>query len=159
MEKFPRLKINLQPNGNGAGAGQFVVNVQRVEMVILSSHVEQAGGQFRLAVEETPAGKEVELPEVVARFGGSGGIGIAAVALIEPQGLALGKKSAGMIVNRGQVQLVAACPASACRGWKSTKPPTTESGTSTKLSFKTASLMRYFAPNAQSRPTNWLAVI
>ena len=74
--KTSALKINLQPYGQGAGAGHFVVNIQRVELVILSGHVEQAGGQFRLAMQETPAGVEVELPEVAARFGSSGGIGI-----------------------------------------------------------------------------------
>ena len=79
-------------------------------MVILSGKVEQAHGQLGLPAQEMVTGKQVELPEVVARLGGSGCVGIAPVALVEPQGFALGKKAAGMIVNGGQVHLLQRAP-------------------------------------------------
>ena len=53
-----------------------------------------------------PAGIQVELPEVVARLGRC----VAAVRLIKPLRLSPSKKSAGMVVNGGQVRLLQRAP-------------------------------------------------
>ena len=50
--------------------GHFVIKIQRLEIIILIGDVQQAEGDFRPAVPEAVAGIGVELPEIIAGFGG-----------------------------------------------------------------------------------------
>ena len=72
-------------------------------MVILVGQIQDSDLDFHVALGETIAGKEVELPEVAARFVD----GKPLVALSPPIGLELAEEAAGQVVigkKRGLVQ-------------------------------------------------------
>ena|ERR1035437_7598726 len=96
------LEIQLQAQGEGSRAWKFVVKIERVEVVILISDVEQAECDLGFAMQKSVTGKRVELPEISTRFAG----GVSAVALAIPIGFFLGKETAGMVVNCRQTHLL-----------------------------------------------------
>src|SRR2546426_97076 len=82
--------------------GQFRVEVQRIEPVVLAREIQESDRQFGSALREAVAGKQIELPEIVTRQVRA----VAKVTLRGPQGLRLGKEAGGMVKDRKQVQLV-----------------------------------------------------
>ena len=96
------LKTKLQAQGERSAARQFVVEIERVEFVILVGDVEQAERDLSFPMRETITDKCIQLPEVIARFSGV----VSAVVLRVPMGLGLGVETAGMIVNHDQIHLV-----------------------------------------------------
>ena len=96
------LKTQLQAQGERSAARQFVVKIQRVEIVILIGDVEQAERDLGFSMQKSVTDKRIELPEVSARLAGR----VPAVALRIPERFSAGKEAAGMIVNRRQTQLL-----------------------------------------------------
>ena len=96
------LKTQLQAQGERSAARQFVVKIQRVEIVILIGDVEQAERDLGFSMQKSITDKRIELPEVIAWFCGL----VAFVALRLPERFSSGKETAGMIVNRRQTQLM-----------------------------------------------------
>ena len=93
------LKTQLQAQCERPAARQFVVKIERVEVVVLAGEVEQTERDFGFSTRKTITDKRVELLEVSARF-------TTAVVLTIPLGLFPGKETAGMIVNRRQTHLL-----------------------------------------------------
>ena len=95
------LKIDLQAHGERPAAGQFVVKIERVELVVLVRDVEQSEGDLGFPARETVTGKRIELPEGITRL-----TGIVDIVLRVPIGLSLGKETTGMIIDREQIHLI-----------------------------------------------------
>src|SRR5258705_9174106 len=77
------LEIELQTNGQRPLAGQFIVEGQRVQAIILVGQVQQAQTRLDSALQQAVSDVKIELPEVV-----SGEVGrVTAVGLLRPNGV------------------------------------------------------------------------
>jgi len=65
-----RLKIDLQAQGKGPAARQFVVEIQRVEVVVLVSDIQQAERHFGFSLQKPVTDKRIQLPEIITGFSG-----------------------------------------------------------------------------------------
>ena len=87
-------EVQLEADGHRSLPGKIVVEVERVELIILIRDVEEADLYLGCAVKEAIACVEVELPEI--RVGKTG----VAVVLSSPQSLKLAKEAARVIIIR-----------------------------------------------------------
>src|SRR5437667_8525059 len=81
---------------------QFGRQVKRVELIVPVGEVQQSHGQFRVPSPETVSGKNVELPEVVARKIRR----VTTVALLVPDRLETEEKARGVIDDSEKLQLM-----------------------------------------------------
>ena len=65
---IPRLKAKPKSRCEGAFPGEFVVVVDRVQLVVLVSDIQQSGAQFGASIPETIASPEVPLQYVIVRW-------------------------------------------------------------------------------------------
>src|ERR1041384_7431275 len=113
------LKINFEAGVKGALARQLEIIGERIEFVVPIAEVQNAKANFGVPVGEAITGKQIELPEIVARLIGA----VAAIGLAVPKGIGLGKKSARQIINGKDIELmqcrllVLVDPGRSGRGW------------------------------------------
>src|SRR5262245_33565222 len=83
-------KIELQARRQRSFPRQFVIEIERVQPVILIGDIQQAEANFRDPIGKAVAGKQVQLPEIVAR----NIRGVAAVRLNQPERVELAEETA-----------------------------------------------------------------
>ena len=79
------LKVESEAGNKHSFPGKFLVEVERIELVVLVGQVEDPQLDLGAALIESIAGKGIELPEIISRNIG----GITAIGLLRPDSLDL----------------------------------------------------------------------
>src|SRR3569833_1360130 len=93
------LKMDAEPDSQRASTRQFIVDIQRIQFVVLIREVQQSKRDLRATARESIAGISVELPKIITGRAQMTILGI-------PKRLPFRKDTTGTVVNGEKIQIV-----------------------------------------------------